>query len=408
MRPLEDDDLVAARELSAAAFHETAHDDSLELERGRFEPKRTLGVFDGEALVGTAGAYTRDMTIPGGPMPVAHVTWVSVHPAYTRRGILTRMMRQQLDELYDQGEPVAALWASESPIYSRFGYGLASRHFVRFSGPTREMTLTQATKSLVDRSALRWGMAADPDIRKQLTAAYERVRGDRVGYCSRNDAWWEHILFDPERDRDGYRPLTAVVYHGTEGPEGYVLYTANDDYNDGVADGKLRIKELHTATPRAHATLWDFIAGLDLISEFSWYNAPIDEPVVHMITNPGRINTRLSDNLWVRIVRLEEALTQRSYLSPVDVVFEIDDDFLPANSGRWHLRADSSGSQCQRTDANADLSLSAVELGACYLGGTTLTQLAAAGRVVELSQGALARADQAFRVTRAPHCSEIF
>ena len=37
------------------------------------------------------------------------------------------MMRAQLADMRERGEPVAALWASEETIYGRFGYGLASQ-----------------------------------------------------------------------------------------------------------------------------------------------------------------------------------------------------------------------------------------------------------------------------------------
>ncbi len=47
----------------------------------------------------------------------------------------------------------------------------------------------------------------------------------------------------------------------------------------------------------------------------------------------------MSDNLWVRIIDLPAALTRRAYAGPVDVVLEVTDELLPANAGRWRLRA---------------------------------------------------------------------
>src|SRR5205085_6887239 len=77
--------------------------------------------------VGTAAAFQFDVTIPGGAqLPMAGVTWVGVLPSHRRRGVLTELMRRQLDDLHERGEPLAALWASESVIYGRFGYGMAA------------------------------------------------------------------------------------------------------------------------------------------------------------------------------------------------------------------------------------------------------------------------------------------
>ncbi len=36
------------------------------------------------------------------------------------------MMQDHLREVHERGEPIAGLWASESSIYGRFGYGPAS------------------------------------------------------------------------------------------------------------------------------------------------------------------------------------------------------------------------------------------------------------------------------------------
>jgi hypothetical protein len=56
----------------------------------------------------------------------------------------------------------------------------------------------------------------------------------------------------------------------------------------------------------------------------------------------------------------------------------------------------------------ADLILDAEDLAAVYLGGTTFTALARAGRVEQRTQGALPRADILFRTDHMPWCSTTF
>src|SRR5205823_1183059 len=77
------------------------------------------------AIVGGAAAFTFNMSVPGGDLPTAGVSVVGVYPTHRRRGILRSLMRTQLDDVHERGEPMAALWASEESIYGRFGYGLA-------------------------------------------------------------------------------------------------------------------------------------------------------------------------------------------------------------------------------------------------------------------------------------------
>ncbi len=101
----------------------------------------------------------------------------------------------------------------------------------------------------------------------------------------------------------------------------------------------------------------------------------------------------LADSLWVRLVDVAAALTARRYARDPDVVIAVADDVCAWNTGRYRLSADG----CVRTRAAADLELDVSSLAAAYLGGTTLRMLAAAGRVRELTPGAVARASAAFR-----------
>ena len=111
------------------------------------------------------------------------------------------------------------------------------------------------------------------------------------------------------------------------------------------------------------------------------------------------------------IPQIYHALTRRdrheeliNYAIDGAVVFEVRDAFCPWNEGRWRLE----GGSAQRTDDAADIALDVRELGSVYLGGFTFAELAVAGRVEELRDGALARADDLFRTDVHPWCPEIF
>ena len=94
--------------------------------RPAVQPERSVAVFDDGEIVGTAAWNPYDMVVPGGTLVSAGVTDVGVQPTHRRRGLLTSMMRHQLDQLRELGIPLAGLTASESIIYGRFGYGIAS------------------------------------------------------------------------------------------------------------------------------------------------------------------------------------------------------------------------------------------------------------------------------------------
>ena len=105
---------------------------------------RTRCGFDGGRMISTSGAYGLQMTVPGGEVACGGTTAVTVSPSHRRRGVLRKMMRAHLDDVKEHGEPIAALWASDSAIYGRFGYGCASICYdvevepdARDTGPSR-------------------------------------------------------------------------------------------------------------------------------------------------------------------------------------------------------------------------------------------------------------------------------
>jgi predicted acetyltransferase len=398
-RPDEMDALFAAIE---RAFGADPNQEDARYEIPALHPERTLAAYDGDAMVATGGIFTFDMTVPGGPRPVAGVTWIGVLPTHRRRGLLTALMQHQLTELHETGaEPVAALWASEPGIYRRFGYGLASTRLamrIESRTPFVPGVPTTGRLRLVDAKESR-------TVAEQL---YDQERLRRPGMLSRDQARWDIMFADPEHRREGASSLQCVVLDGTSGPLGYLTYRTKQDWQRGVPKGTVNVRELIATTPFAYAALWRYAIDMDLMSTVDVSSRPVDDPLLYLLTDVRRAQISLGDQLWVRVVDVERALSSRSYSVRDSVVIELTDVGCPWNTGRFRLDGGPEGATCERTDAAADLTLSAVELGAAYLGGTRLRALAAAGFVDEHTAGALARADLMFASAVAPWCGELF
>jgi predicted acetyltransferase len=404
IRAIEPAEFDAFADTVQLAFSGHDNADEREVDRRLLEYDRTLAAYDGDSIVGTAGAFSLEMTVPGGPAPVAGVTIVGVAPTHRRRRVLTSLMTRQLTDLHEQGrEPVAALWASEPAIYGRFGYGLASQHL--------NVTVSRAWSAFLPSATAGTGALRIEDPAKsqpELDRVYEGVRQGRAGHFARSAGFWELRLFDPERHREGSGPLTCVLHEGAGSVDGYALFATKPQWTDGAPDGTVSVREVVAATPVAQAALWRFLLDIDLMSRVSASMA-VDDPLLHLLTDPRRAIPRLSDNLWVRVVDVQRALTARRYAGPLDVVLQVEDAACSWNTGRWRLAADSTGATCTSTTDATDLALTSTELGAAYLGGTSLAVLAAAGRVQELRPGSLARASVAFGTGgRAPYCPQVF
>ena len=412
IRPIEENEFDRFEVVDQHAFHGSPPSESgrrIILDRLEFD--RTLAAFDGATPVGVTACFSFQLSVPGQEvLPAAGVTFVAVLPTHRRRGVLNSMMRRQLADIRGRDEPLAVLWASESVIYSRYGYGRAS-WYLSYTLRRGEGALAAAGDPGV-RLRLADPQAALPELAK----VYDAVLPSRPGFFGRNDAWWRRVIYDPAEDRQGASPLRCVIAEDGSGPRGYALYSGVDTWTEFLPENVLTVRELLAADPAASATLWADLLSRDLTSEFRIQRRPVDDPLLYQLADPRRARPQLNDGLWVRIIDVPGALAGRRYSCPVDVVIEVRDEILPSNAGRWRLTTAGGGlgvgsglaASCVPATTPADLALDVTELGAAYLGGTRLGALDGAGLVAELRPGAVRQLTAAMSWDPAPWCPLVF
>jgi predicted acetyltransferase len=401
MRPVTEAELPDFGAATGIAFGNTSDEDFAWF--SSLEVDRTLGVFDDDAIVATAAAFSFELTVPGHALvPTAGVTMVGVHPTHRRRGLLVRMMEEQLADVVERSEPLAVLTASESAIYGRFGYGLAT--FSTFWSLRTEGT----TFARPSTATGRFRLLDPPTALAVVPAIYEEARRRHVGEVTRSDKWFAHTF----RDRPGKRsslPFT-VVHESEEGrADGFARYAVKNSWPGGIASNALEVLDLFALDRESEAALWRFLLDIDLVATVRGTGRPMEEPLRWRLADPRRLQIdQVTDHLWVRVVDPAVALAARTYSSDDQLVVELTDPFLLANEGRWSIAGAGDGAEVHRTDADADLALSAPELGALYLGGVSATTLQRADRITELVPGAIERADRFFASAPAPWCSTDF
>ncbi|HLF68450.1 MAG TPA: GNAT family N-acetyltransferase [Gaiellaceae bacterium] len=393
-----DGELEVVLRATYAAFGEEMKEGELERQRKLMPADRVLAAWEDGRPVGTAASYPFELTVPGGSARVAGVTWVGVLPSHRRRGVMSRLMRQQLEDVLERGEPLAILWASESPIYGRFGYGIAA--------PEAAIDAERSSFALRDDPGPRGKVrlvTADEAV-ERFPPIYESVRLQRPGLLSRTEDWWRHgLLADPEHWRDGAGPKFYALLELDGEHVGYAVYRIKSKWEEGTPRGELRALEVFSATPEAAAELWRYLFGVDLVARVkAWRLDPAWSPFL-MVADPRRLHVSIAEGLWLRLVDLEGALRARSLSETEPVVLEVEDELLPANRGRWEL-----GPEPRRTGAEADVALHVADLASAYLGAFSFEQLAAARRAHELRPGGLARASRAFATPLPPFCPEGF
>lgn len=400
VRPPRPDELETWAAATAAAFGAAVDHDELPRFRGYLDPARNLAAYDGATPVATVAAASFSLSVPGGELPAAGVTEVGVSPAYRRRGILTALMRRQLDDVRAWGEPIAVLQATEAAIYGRYGYGLA----------TLAARLDARGVRLPGGDAGGVRLVGHDEALALLPRVYDRVRAVTPGFHSRSRGWWEHkTLPDDEGGHGAAGPLQRAVLERNGRPEAYALYRIENASPHGYPDGVLHVQEEVACTPEACRALWRYLLAMDLVGRVEARHVAPDHPLLLLATEPARLRMGVKDGLFVRLVDLPAALAGRRYAADGTVTLDVEDRFCPWNAGRWRVEVrDGRARVAPAADAPAELRLSVDALATVYLGGFTVADLARVGRVEELAGGAVERAAAIFRGERMPYSPEDY
>jgi len=326
--------------------------------RPHFDLDRSIVVLDGKQIVGGAHSHLQRLSIPGGESVIAGVANIEVQPTHRRQGIMTRMMHHQLKDVYERGEPLAGLFASESVIYGRFAF--------------------------IDPS----------EIGRVLPDVFLRSTVGRPGVFQKAPHLWEREAAAPEHRHGGRGGIFYVGYYENDRMDGYARYRTNE--------GTVTVQELMAVNREAVAALWRFCFDTDLVNRAEAERRPVDDPLPWMLADPRRLHRSTRDGLWLRLVDVAEALAQRKYSDGGRLVLEVKDDVCPWNAARFELEASTEESNCRTTDASPDVAITVAALASTYLGTVTFTSLADAGLVDERRDGALQRANRMFAVQQQP------
>ncbi|MEA3502704.1 MAG: GNAT family N-acetyltransferase [Actinomycetota bacterium] len=402
-RPITEDESVEFREAIARGFGDDLNDEE-------FPPEwftdlvplgRTVAAFDGEQIVGTLGGFPFEITVPGGTqIPMAGATIATVAGTHRRRGVLTAMMRDHLDDGRSRGEPLVGLWSSESVIYGRFGFGVASEH--------EEIEMNQSRISVSgDAGSVR--LVSREQAAEAFPDLYDEERLRRPGMLGRAEKWWEReVFFDPSARREGFSAQRYLL-HETDGrPDGYAIYRQKGDWSDGFPNGAVKVREVVTLSTAAHTGTWRFLTTIDLFPRISFWNLPVDDPLRLKVPDHRRIIRKRWDSLYVRILDVAQALEARTYAADGVLRFAVADAFLPDVGGAFELSVAEGVGRCRRIDGtDVDLTMDTVDLASLYLGGGDAHAMAMADRMAG-SEESVRKLNRMFRGDVAPWCEEVF
>ena len=392
----------------AIAFSEEISDAAIENDRQTIELDRFFGAFDGDEVVGCAGAYSLRLTVPGGEVGAAGITGVGVLPTHRRRGILRSMMRRMFDQARERAESVAILWASEGAIYQRFGYGFgtlateieALKDKVVFSNPVEP--------------AGQMRIVSLDDAVRRFPPVYDAIRGSTPGFVARTEARWRYEMLadaDYMRHGNGHKVLALLEVDGED--RGFVIFRTRSEWDGTGPKDVITVLELIGLDPIVEQYLWQWVFSIDLVGTVRSVRGRVPHPLQLLVTEPRRLNVMVKDGTWLRIIDLPASLRGRGYTGRGTLAFDVTDEFCPWNAGRWRLTVPGADGECVTVEAapaaaEMDLAADIRDLACVYLGAVRFADLARVGRVRERRPGAIALADELFATASAPWNSTMF
>ena len=373
------------------------------------QPEWSTCVFEHGELSTTFAAWPFSMRFNGERAHVAGVTAVGTLPTKRRRGYLRFAMEHSLDEQYERGQSLAALYASQTGIYQRFGYAVCSRrlkyeidpydlNFVNAPTPSGTLTVSNA-KDL-------------PDGAQVVRDLYRQYMQPRNGLLHRGlNLWNAEVLDEPESISEG--PVRVLLYEEDGEALGYMIYTSCEDralnaFSAGQRDHRMTIREYGWLTPAAYTALWQFAASQDLTWRIYLQDAPSDDPIFHLARDPRTLRAQLADGILVRIVDLPRALMIRRYPVESELTFRVIDDLCEWNQGTWKLTTGPEGADIRQVDSAPELTMDVFTLAHFATGALSATYCHRLGRIEAADSSALLRADHLFATEYAMHCMNHF
>ena len=392
-RAAEENDWAAICRVDSRAFGVSYSDDDMTRARTLHDISRFQLAIEGKQVVAIVGAYTLQVTVPGGAqLPMGGLTWVSTNTTHRRQGLLSRLMERYFADVDGRGEPVAMLGASEGGIYERFGFGICTqlrstsidRRFVQIREEFRPRS--GAVRFVDGDEALRHMMAIWP--------RFCRLRAAEVG---RSEAWHRYLMQMRAESMGGFGPSLYLAHR-----DGYVAYRVEQQWNEGRPAHNVRIGELVAVTPDAHAALWHTLLGIDLVGPILSRQSPIDDPLPFLLTDQRAFQTTgLSDGHCANVRDIGACFSSRTYSTDDGFVVDVD-------GSRWAIDGGPDGATCQRMRTRPDLTTDHPSIGALLFGGVRPSMLAAGRRLEGRNAAVLRRADAFFSTAPAPHCQTMY
>ncbi|MCK9526576.1 MAG: GNAT family N-acetyltransferase [Limnochordia bacterium] len=357
-----------------------------EIRKSKFpvlENAHVLGCFDQGSLVSQFAVYPMDMNIHSAIFPIGFITSVATYPEYSRRGLMSRLMKQSLLEMRERGQSVAILYPFSIPLYRHRGWEIISD----------KMTWRIRDAKMLVRKEVPGYVRRVPGDSPDLIALHSRFAKKTHGCLFRNDlAWDEYWRWDVD-------DTTVAIYYGEDRvPLAYMVYRIDAD--------TMYVKEMVYINMEAKMGLLRYINAHDSMVDEVRGNNYSGESIAFALSDSD-IKETIRPYIMGRIVDFELFLRQYRFRTEADgksLTFRISDPFLEWNNRSYTVEFGGGVGELTTKPSRYEVRLSIGTVTTLLLGYKRAPDLAALGRL-EASEETIELLDAAV-IRKKPYISD--
>lgn len=364
IRKLEQEDLLQLHKIWTVVYNQRK--DYSKEETQKIDPlghpaNWAWGVFEGKKLL--AGMFELDylMRFDGHSVKMSGISGVGTLPEARKGGHIRRIFEKLLPQAYENGVIFSNLTPFNHDFYRKFGYEITcARNNISIS--TGDLSDIKSVGQFVHILP-----GDDTSELAEIHSAY--IDGINHGihrdYWPENRAWKLFVREDPYTS--GYYIYLWKDENGK--PRGYIKY--QDVTEDG--DHNMSVTELAFKDKKGLYGTLGIVGGLSAqFANFKWIMPSFIDPFDFM-GDAWSIETELKPREMTRIVNVKKALElMRRPYTECEIVIEVKDENISANSGKYLVQTGPNGSKVSVTTKNVDISCDMLTLSQLVTGYRSL------------------------------------
>ncbi|MDG2382204.1 MAG: GNAT family N-acetyltransferase [Pirellulaceae bacterium] len=313
------------------------------------------------SVVGGLAIYRLAQWFGGKAIPMAGIALVCVPPEKRATGISRLMMSSLLNELYQDGTPLATLFASTQHAYRNVGFEQAG------TWNQYEMDMSQ----IGHRNFPLPLNQVELDLVNFDNLAHQRAALTN-GNVTRTPGLWDRLI----TPINSAYPMRGYLIGESQTPSGYIIFEQH--MGNRFDDRYLFIRDMTALTGDSYQSLAAFLYGhRPIFPKIRFYGASLDPLIA--TTQEARTKPIFSERWMMRIIHVTRALTLRGYNPHVkaSLDFSLSDPLIAENNGRFRLQVEDGSGQITR-GGNGEVEMDIRGLASLYsslFDATTLQQM---------------------------------